>query len=490
MQLRRQAATRSSGRPPVPPLKCAAVPPGIAAVEPMHTHQRAFCFDLHTVVNMDALTTECAWAAAKQLWPEAVVASPGVFQRHMAQVSISERSMRAQRAPPLHAGACAHVCMLDSTRQQRLYQVPGWLVQVLPALGTPHEAVLLIRLLVDEGIVGARSTAGRPGPVVGRPVRQSGSRCNGGHAVPNTASPWHRLAASLASVPAALPSVHHGWCLPLRPLLRPLLIAELIEHWDMIRGTCLLRWSREAGQAGQPQQLSDAVQAAFAAAQLQRMAGGGPATSPSSDGSCASGDDAATGTSASAAQPEAGTSTPPGAPCSALAGTSAYPAIVSAINTTQHRVYISSSHPHALALAALRGAGVTITHPAAVIQAASPAAVVAGVLQQAGEDLAELHFVLDRPASAEGLLCAWLAEARSSAVNAQLLVGEWACSAPSLRARVMSHATAVASSGSAGGRSASSSASDGSLGLVSEHALAEAMSVAQQDLVMDGIAWR
>jgi myo-inositol catabolism protein IolC len=51
---------------------------------------------------------------------------------------------------------------------------------------------------------GARSTAGREGPVVGRPVRQSGSR--------------------------------------------PLLLNEILEHWvDEIKPTCLLRWSRQAG---------------------------------------------------------------------------------------------------------------------------------------------------------------------------------------------------------------------------------------------------
>jgi hypothetical protein len=51
---------------------------------------------------------------------------------------------------------------------------------------------------------GARSTAGREGPVVGRPVRESGSR--------------------------------------------PLLLNEILEHWaDEIKPTCLLRWSRQAG---------------------------------------------------------------------------------------------------------------------------------------------------------------------------------------------------------------------------------------------------
>ena len=65
---------------------------------------------------------------------------------------------------------------------------------------------------------GARSTAGREGPVVGRPVRLSGSR--------------------------------------------PLLLNEILEHWaDEILPTCLLRWSRQAGCSSS--ELEQQVRAAF-----------------------------------------------------------------------------------------------------------------------------------------------------------------------------------------------------------------------------------
>ncbi len=63
---------------------------------------------------------------------------------------------------------------------------------------------------------GARSTAGREGPVVGRRIRQTGSR--------------------------------------------PLLTSEVLEHWEDVRATCLLRWSREAGKT-QQEVLADVRQA-------------------------------------------------------------------------------------------------------------------------------------------------------------------------------------------------------------------------------------
>jgi hypothetical protein len=71
-------------------------------------------------------------------------------------------------------------------------------------VSTMHHAVLCCACCASPPSPGARSTAGREGPVVGRPVRESGSR--------------------------------------------PLLLNEILEHWaDEIKPTCLLRWSRQAG---------------------------------------------------------------------------------------------------------------------------------------------------------------------------------------------------------------------------------------------------
>jgi myo-inositol catabolism protein IolC len=69
---------------------------------------------------------------------------------------------------------------------------------------TNNVAMLCRAVLSYATAAGARSTAGREGPVVGRPVRHSGSR--------------------------------------------PLLLNEILEHWaDEIKSTCLLRWSLQAG---------------------------------------------------------------------------------------------------------------------------------------------------------------------------------------------------------------------------------------------------
>ncbi|KAG2493298.1 hypothetical protein HYH03_008434 [Edaphochlamys debaryana] len=76
---------------------------------------------------------------------------------------------------------------------------------ILPALAEPHHAVVLVRLLCDEGVIGARSTSGREGPVVGRAVRNTGSR--------------------------------------------PLLIGEIAEHWSDILESCLLRWALQDRRA-------------------------------------------------------------------------------------------------------------------------------------------------------------------------------------------------------------------------------------------------
>lgn len=91
-------------------------------------------FDLDSVVaGLEAIVTSCAFHAAKAQWPAAIVGgSASVFAPTMARL--------------------------------------------LSCADAPEDAPLLIRLLSDEGIVGARSTAGREGPVVGRAVRRGGSR--------------------------------------------------------------------------------------------------------------------------------------------------------------------------------------------------------------------------------------------------------------------------------------------------------------------------
>jgi len=82
-----------------------------------------------------------------------------------------------------------------------------------PALGAPWEAVILLRVLVDEGIIAGRSLkSGRSGPAV---------------AHSKEVEDFHRNNTGL----------------------RPLVIQELIENWDMCLEVSLMRWGSLTDQA-------------------------------------------------------------------------------------------------------------------------------------------------------------------------------------------------------------------------------------------------
>jgi SWI/SNF-related matrix-associated actin-dependent regulator 1 of chromatin subfamily A len=92
-----------------------------------------FVFTLGAAVELSAVSTHAAHAAASRVWgPEAVPGAPAVFQRTMA-------------------------ALLECACQ-------------------PHDAALLLRVAADEGIVGARSRSGCEGPVVGRQLHARGTR--------------------------------------------------------------------------------------------------------------------------------------------------------------------------------------------------------------------------------------------------------------------------------------------------------------------------
>ncbi|KAK9817672.1 hypothetical protein WJX72_000436 [[Myrmecia] bisecta] len=117
-----------------------------------------FCFGLDGVVcDLCGAITQIAWRAASQLWPRSAPGSAAVYERKMREV---------------------------------------W-----PAVCHPHESVMLLRLLAEEGVIGGRSTAGRQGPVVGRSPRAQGTR--------------------------------------------GLLAAEIVEHWAFLKDACLRRWGVE-----------------------------------------------------------------------------------------------------------------------------------------------------------------------------------------------------------------------------------------------------
>lgn len=72
--------------------------------------QACVLFDLDSVVDMEGVLTACAWQAAKQQWPHAVVGHAAAYVPTMGQL--------------------------------------------LTSIEAPEEAALLIRLLADEGIIG------------------------------------------------------------------------------------------------------------------------------------------------------------------------------------------------------------------------------------------------------------------------------------------------------------------------------------------------
>lgn len=120
---------------------------------------------------------------------------------------------------------------------------------------------------------------------------------------------------------------------------------------------------------------------------------------------------------------------------------------------------------------ALKHAGID-TESAIVLHAANLEDGVSHVLKL--QDLwDDVHFVLDRPSKARTVQDYVHALARDSfdgSMHQQVHVhvGDWSCTAPSLRAR---------------------SASQPGVSLLSDHVLADLMGVGHLGAVMDGIAW-
>lgn len=69
-----------------------------------------YCFDVAALCNTDMVSTTAAWTAASRLWPDLIVGAPALYVKLMKQV--------------------------------------------LPAVEHPCESVILMRLVVDEGLIG------------------------------------------------------------------------------------------------------------------------------------------------------------------------------------------------------------------------------------------------------------------------------------------------------------------------------------------------
>jgi hypothetical protein len=232
---------------------------------------------------------------------------------------------------------------------------------------------------------------------------------------------------------------------------RPLLLAEVLEHWELVLDTCLTRWSLEQGCSRA--ELQEQVRRAYLDAERAYAAAGGSSSSSSSEGSGGEG---------------AGGGSPAGSAAAMAAGCRT---AVQAINECGALVYIASCHPAALSRQLLGASRLDTRRAATLVQAPSLAGAVGHVLglQDAGDTL---HVVVDGPRKAQRLMRQLREEreARGGGAQVRVYVAEWTCTAPSLRAKALGHGEA--------------------LGLLAEHGLAQLLGVEHVRAVMDGVAWR
>ncbi|KAF8064667.1 stk3 [Scenedesmus sp. PABB004] len=255
---------------------------------------------------------------------------------------------------------------------------------------------------------------------------------------------------------------------PRERVTRPLLLAEIETSWEgEIRPTCTLRWCTERRES--PAQLHAALAAAYAAARDAPWAvldargachgsgGSGGSGDGGSSGAAASGPSAGGGGSGrrqggsglsssgaalataplAAAAPAARAAAPEGA-LTVLPHT----AVVNALAVAaQQQVLLASTYGEPATAAALRAAGVAagaaqLLHGASLGECAAAAA--ARLQEQPQRSQRPLTFVVASPAKAEAVLEAQAARAGEQQPAApQVLVAEWACPSPALRARAL-----------------------------------------------------
>ena len=374
----------------------------------------------------------------------------------------------------------------------------------------PADAPCLVRLLSDEGVVGARSTAGREGPVVGRRVRDAGSR--------------------------------------------PLLVSEVQEHWlTDVRAACLVRWSREAAAEGSSSGSSsggggsggsggaggsgvaggaataESLQARLRArylAELAALAEGRQRAAAGAAVGRGSGDSSGSGSGSGSSRSECSSSKEEEEEEEAWAALRARGSVADAIrHSAALSVHVASPLPAGVALEALRRAGLAVCgsgsdddgddgdgaavllHAGRPLEAAARAAAA-----QAAAAGAQLHIVVDRAARAERLHAALL-PARQVGAAAAAAAAAATASAAASAAGPRTSASSSGGGSSSGSGSVSSSATGGAHAasvhvadwacasaaqraaagawLLPEHRLAaDVLGSGASRLVMDGIAWR
>jgi hypothetical protein len=337
----------------------------------------------------------------------------------------------------------------------------------LPAVVFPYEAAILARLLVDEGLVDFGEF-------------DEDEEEEEEEAVTATAA----AAAATTTAAASSASKRRRTRAPPPPsTTRPLLPAEIVEHWDEVRATCLQRWARErdgggeAGASPSPSDVDEALRAAFLEAQLTYE------FSEEDEGASSSSSSSSSDTESSFTPSRIARFGPRRAAAAAAATASAAAAsatLARAVSEAPDLVYVlCAGHARRVAAAALSRAGVGSgagnRRGRAVSAARRCVPVYAPSLEAAAEKALDLQdardrvrFVFDRPSRAERVK-AHLDEvvSREQQARATVHVAEGVCAAAS-------HRAAAAASGA----------------LLSEREVLEGLGVADSPAVMDGVEWR
>jgi hypothetical protein len=311
-----------------------------------------------------------------------------------------------------------------------------------------------------------------------------------------------------------------------------------------VRAACLVRWSREPGAPGSPEELQAALRRGYLTALEAYPGEAGPASSEgsgeggsggstgASEGGSESTSTGASGGSSEGADGGAsssgrggvneGSSSGGGGP---WAGLRPRGRVADAINHSTVAVQIASAYPSHITRAALRRAGVRERTAgggggsssggddggAVVVQRGSIEAAAAEAAAAAASAGSELHVVVHSNALAERLRVQLSAAARAAPGGAPLLqpaAARGAAEGGAAGSAGRDASGAGSSGGSSGGsserpalprahvhvaewcaRSASQRAAAGA-SLLGEHVLAELLGCEDSALVMDGVAWR
>lgn len=174
---------------------------------------------------------------------------------------------------------------------------------------------------------------------------------------------------------------------------RPILVSEILSHFELIRDSCIIRWSKERGQS--PAALTSCIQEAYAEAESE----------------CAS-------TSQSAElQPHVH--------------------VVSAMKASRKKSYILSSRSNSLTAAIL--AACKVDSRTADLRTSVPLVeAIAGIASEHSNS-GEIHVIVDTPNKSDMVMKA-VTERAPAASRVQAHVGDWCWSNPTVKAKLEAQA--------------------------------------------------